>query len=66
LWYWQINMRATSASLGERLRAEHIEVLSPQFTQLRDGPLGWGSGILTHDPDGHSSLITVADRENPK
>jgi catechol 2,3-dioxygenase-like lactoylglutathione lyase family enzyme len=46
LWYWQINLRAASAS--------------PEFIQLHDSNLGWASGVLTHDPDGHASLLAIA------
>jgi len=46
LWYWQINLRIASAS--------------PEFIQLRESRLGWESGLLTHDPDGHASLLAVA------
>ena len=46
LWYWQINLRASAAA--------------PEFIQLHESSLGWESGILTHDPDGHASLLAVA------
>ncbi len=64
LWYWQINLRGTPASIGRTLRDEHIEVLSPEFVQLHDRSLGWVSGLLAHDPDGHTSLIAAADQAN--
>ncbi len=63
LWYWQINLRGASASIGGLLRNEHIEMLSPEFVQLHDTSLGWAAGILAHDPDGHTSLIAAADRD---
>jgi catechol 2,3-dioxygenase-like lactoylglutathione lyase family enzyme len=46
LWYWQINLRTASAA--------------PEFIHLSDKSLGWTSGVLRHDPDGHASLLTVA------
>jgi len=49
LWYWQINLRATGAS--------------PEFIELHESRLGWASGLLTHDPDGHASLLAVAARQ---
>jgi len=48
LWYWQINLRTASAS--------------PEFIHLSDRSLGWASGMLTHDPDGHASMLTVASQ----
>jgi catechol 2,3-dioxygenase-like lactoylglutathione lyase family enzyme len=48
LWYWQINLRTASAS--------------PEYIHLSDRSLGWASGMLTHDPDGHASLLTVASQ----
>jgi catechol 2,3-dioxygenase-like lactoylglutathione lyase family enzyme len=47
LWYWQINMRTTAP-----------ESLVPIGTiPLHDGSLGWSAAVITHDPDGHASLI---------
>jgi catechol 2,3-dioxygenase-like lactoylglutathione lyase family enzyme len=46
LWYGQINLRSACAA--------------PGFIQLSDSSLGWASGELRHDPDGHASLLTVA------
>jgi catechol 2,3-dioxygenase-like lactoylglutathione lyase family enzyme len=66
LWYWQINLRGASTSIGRILRDEHIEMLSPEFVRLHDSSLGWAAGILAHDPDGHTSLIAAADRDSPK
>jgi catechol 2,3-dioxygenase-like lactoylglutathione lyase family enzyme len=48
LWYWQINLRTASAS--------------SEFIHLSDRSLGWASGVLTHDPDGHASLLMVASQ----
>ena len=46
LWYWQINLRTARAS--------------PEFVELHESRLGWVSGMLTHDPDGHANLLAVA------
>jgi hypothetical protein len=56
LWYWQINMRVP-----------HPEsVVSAGTTPLRDGALGWGAGVIAHDPDGHASLIARDRNVTPK
>ncbi len=52
LWYWQINMRTASAAI-------------PQSVTLRDRALGWSSGVIARDPDGHATLI-AAGGSNPK
>ena len=63
LWYWQINLRAAAEPIASTLRHEHIGMLSPDLISLRDRSLGWTSGVLVHDPDGHASFIaaTAAD-----
>jgi catechol 2,3-dioxygenase-like lactoylglutathione lyase family enzyme len=48
LWYWQINMRAAAADLDAVSKAV-----------LPDGRLGFRSGALERDPDGHASLLTA-------
>jgi aquaporin Z len=52
LWYWQINMRVAAPE----------SVVSAGTTPLHDGVLGWSAGVITHDPDGHASLI-ARDRD---
>ncbi len=49
LWYWQINLRVSSESI-------------PASVTLHDRALGWTSGVLAHDPDGHASLIATGAR----
>jgi catechol 2,3-dioxygenase-like lactoylglutathione lyase family enzyme len=57
LWYWQINLRVADPTLlGKRLRAEHVDLVSGP-TELRDGFLGWQSGLVARDPDGHASFL---------
>ena len=63
LWYWQINMHTASLAASKVLDDAHVETASPEFVRLPGSPLGWGSGILAHDPDGHTSLIAASDRE---
>jgi catechol 2,3-dioxygenase-like lactoylglutathione lyase family enzyme len=45
-WYWQINLRVRDATaLGAK--------------QTLDGSLGFRSGVVVKDPDGHASLIAA-------
>ena len=56
LWYWQINMRTATP-----------ESVAPVGTiPLHDGSLGWSTGVITHDPDGHASLIARDRNVTPK
>jgi catechol 2,3-dioxygenase-like lactoylglutathione lyase family enzyme len=58
LWYWQVNLRVAEPTLlGKRLVAEHVDLLSSVPTELRDGLLGWQSGLIARDPDGHASFL---------
>jgi catechol 2,3-dioxygenase-like lactoylglutathione lyase family enzyme len=58
LWYWQINLRVAEPTLlGKRLRAEHVDLVSSEPTELRDGLLGWQAGLVARDPDGHASFL---------
>ena len=57
VWYWQINLCASQPTAFEpSLKQDHLRPLSGA-TQLPQGELGWRSGLITHDPDGHASLI---------
>ena len=58
LWYWQINLRVAQPTLlDKRLRAEHVDLVSSEPTELRDGLLGWQAGLVARDPDGHASFL---------
>ena len=58
LWYWQINLRASEPDGAAReLRAAHAQFLSPDTTAAHDGALGFHTGVIVRDPDGHASLI---------
>jgi catechol 2,3-dioxygenase-like lactoylglutathione lyase family enzyme len=58
LWYWQINLQvADPVLLGKRLLAEHVDLVSTGPTELRDGLLGWQSGLVARDRDGHASFL---------
>jgi catechol 2,3-dioxygenase-like lactoylglutathione lyase family enzyme len=58
LWYWQINLRTEEpASLERRLREANVQTVSPRTIDARDGALGFRSGVIARDPDGHANLI---------
>jgi len=58
LWYWQVNLCSTAPSdLESALRESHAPLLSARTIKLGDAQLGWRTGLLTRDPDGHASLI---------
>jgi len=66
LWYWQINLQVAQPTLlGKRLRAEHVDLVSSETTQLRDGLLGWQAGLVARDPDRHASFL-ASQQEVPK
>src|SRR6266566_2066495 len=57
VWYWQINLCASQPAAFEfSLREAHWQLISGA-TQLPQAELGWHSGLITRDPDGHASLI---------
>ena len=57
VWYWQINLCASQlAALELALRDAHRQLISGA-TELPQAELGWHSGLITRDPDGHASLI---------
>jgi len=58
VWYWQINFCASQpAAFEPALKEAHLRPLL-STTALPQGELGWSSGLVTRDPDGHASLIT--------
>jgi len=58
LWYWQVNLCGAAPSTFESaLRDSHAPLLSAHAIRLGDAQLGWRTGLLTRDPDGHASLI---------
>ena len=56
LWYWQVNMRVAAPET----------VVKTGTTLLHDGALGWSAGAITHDPDGHASLVARDTGRTPK
>jgi catechol 2,3-dioxygenase-like lactoylglutathione lyase family enzyme len=58
LWYWQVNLcSAAPAAFESALRDSHAPLVSARAIKLGDSQLGWRTGLLTRDPDGHASLI---------
>jgi len=58
LWYWQVNMcSAVPSDFESALRNSHAPLPSARAIKLGDAQLGWRTGLLTRDPDGHASLI---------
>jgi catechol 2,3-dioxygenase-like lactoylglutathione lyase family enzyme len=57
VWYWQINLCTSQpAAFEPSLKHAHLRALSVATT-LPQAELGWHSGLVAHDPDGHASLI---------
>jgi len=57
VWYWQINLCASQPAAFElSLTEAHWQLISGA-TELPQAELGWRSGLITRDPDGHASLI---------
>jgi catechol 2,3-dioxygenase-like lactoylglutathione lyase family enzyme len=56
LWYWQINMRTAAPE----------PVVLAGTTPLHNSSLGWSAAVITHDPDGHASLIARDLNRAPK
>jgi catechol 2,3-dioxygenase-like lactoylglutathione lyase family enzyme len=57
IWYWQINLCASHPAAFEPLLKDSTQQLISSPTTLPQGELGWHSGLITRDPDGHASLI---------
>jgi catechol 2,3-dioxygenase-like lactoylglutathione lyase family enzyme len=49
-WYWQINLRATDPDAIAKTNG---------VTRVADGALGFQSGVVVKDPDGHASLLAT-------
>jgi hypothetical protein len=51
--HWQTEMITSDANTAEqRVRANNVPFVSPGFTTLRSGRLGFHKGLLIRDPDG--------------
>jgi catechol 2,3-dioxygenase-like lactoylglutathione lyase family enzyme len=63
LWYWQVNFcSAAPSDFESSLREAHAPLVSARTVKLPDAQLGWRTGLLTRDPDGHASLIGEAQQ----
>jgi catechol 2,3-dioxygenase-like lactoylglutathione lyase family enzyme len=59
LWHWQIRMQTNRVEAAcEALRAGKPRVVSPGVILLPEEKLGFTSGFLARDPDGHALLFT--------
>ncbi len=58
LWHWQVNLQARDPVAGlARLRADKRLVVSSGVVALPGTELGFASGLLVRDPDGHALLL---------
>jgi hypothetical protein len=57
VWYWQINLCASQPAAFEISLKDSRWQLISGATELPQAELGWHSGLITRDPDGHASLI---------
>jgi catechol 2,3-dioxygenase-like lactoylglutathione lyase family enzyme len=61
LWYWQINLcTEVLATLQTSLHVVHAPLITAHPIELTGAQLGWQTGLITRDPDGHASLIGSA------
>jgi catechol 2,3-dioxygenase-like lactoylglutathione lyase family enzyme len=51
-WYWQINLRAADLAVISKRKSGGV-------THAVDGALGFHSGVILNDPDGHAVLIAA-------
>lgn len=57
LWHWQINFESADvAAEWQNLRRGHAQFVSPGPVTT-PGELGFQSGLMVRDPDGHASLL---------
>jgi hypothetical protein len=57
VWCWQINLCASQLAGFEISLSDSRWQLVSGATELPQAELGWHSGLITRDPDGHASLI---------
>jgi len=57
-WYWQVNLRALApdSRLGAAIN-ERTAIDSAGLVTLPDASLGFRSGVVQRDPDGHAALL---------
>lgn len=58
LWHWHITMRADIEALDPGIRAGRYQYVSPGAQRFPNAPLGYSTGLMVQDPDGHAVLFT--------
>ena len=59
LWHWQIRLKTSNVGeVADALRASPGRFVSPGVVVLSNDQLGYASGLLARDPDGHALLFT--------
>lgn len=54
LWHWQTTLSTTSTAVAaQKIRATGGRVVSPAIAKISDKTLGFVTGFLARDPDGH-------------
>jgi catechol 2,3-dioxygenase-like lactoylglutathione lyase family enzyme len=62
-WHWQINMHAPDVAIAATaLRAGRYTEVSSGITIVEAAALGFASGFMVRDPDGHASLLARVNR----
>jgi catechol 2,3-dioxygenase-like lactoylglutathione lyase family enzyme len=61
-WHWQINMHASVEAAAEAARKGRYTEVSSAVTTVDANALGFASGFMVRDPDGHASLLTSKGR----
>lgn len=59
LWHWHITMHADIGALDAGIRAGHYRFVSPGAQRFPRAQLGFRSGLMIKDPDGHAVLLTT-------
>jgi catechol 2,3-dioxygenase-like lactoylglutathione lyase family enzyme len=58
LWHWQTTLATPNAAkAAQKIRAARGRIVSRQVVKLSESSLGFTSGFLARDPDGHGLLI---------
>jgi len=60
LFHWQTRLVTSDAELAaRRVREGRYDFISPGVISLPDNKLGFGSGLLARDPDGHAMQLVA-------
>jgi catechol 2,3-dioxygenase-like lactoylglutathione lyase family enzyme len=64
LWHWQINLSTVDVDpAAEALRDGRARFASSGVTRLPDHSLGFATGLMARDPDGHALLLIEQPRQ---